>query len=53
MIPYMNEAVKMLERGDATVEDIDLAMKLGAGNLSFQVKTLKLLIILARKFFKV
>ena len=27
----MNEALKMLERGDATAEDIDLAMKLGAG----------------------
>ena len=31
LIPYMNEALKMLERGDATAEDIDLAMKLGAG----------------------
>lgn len=25
------EAVRMLERGDATAEDIDTAMKLGAG----------------------
>lgn len=29
--PYMAEAYKMVERGDATVEDIDKAMKLGAG----------------------
>lgn len=28
---YNREAVKMLERGDATVEDIDTAMRLGAG----------------------
>jgi 3-hydroxyacyl-CoA dehydrogenase len=27
----MLEAVRMLERGDATAEDIDAAMKLGAG----------------------
>lgn len=25
------EAVRMLERGDASAEDIDIAMKLGAG----------------------
>lgn len=31
LIPYNNEAVRMLERGDATAEDIDTAMKLGAG----------------------
>ena len=31
LIPYTAEAVKMLERGDATVKDIDTAMKLGAG----------------------
>lgn len=29
--PYLNEAVRMLERGDATAKDIDTAMKLGAG----------------------
>lgn len=29
--PYMAEAISMLERGDATAEDIDTAMKLGAG----------------------
>lgn len=29
--PYMAEAYRMVERGDATVEDIDIAMKLGAG----------------------
>jgi 3-hydroxyacyl-CoA dehydrogenase len=27
----MQEAVRMLERGDATARDIDTAMKLGAG----------------------
>jgi len=29
--PYLSEAIKMMERGDATVQDIDTAMKLGAG----------------------
>lgn len=32
----MLEAVRMLERGDATAEDIDTAMKLGAGKLLFE-----------------
>lgn len=31
LIPYMFEAVQMYERGDASIEDIDTAMKLGAG----------------------
>ncbi|XP_055942704.1 hydroxyacyl-coenzyme A dehydrogenase, mitochondrial-like [Argiope bruennichi] len=31
LVPYMGEAVRMLERGDATARDIDTAMKLGAG----------------------
>ena len=31
LVPYMAEAVRMLERGDATARDIDVAMKLGAG----------------------
>ncbi|CAG9865221.1 unnamed protein product [Phyllotreta striolata] len=31
LVPYMAEAMKMLERGDASAEDIDIAMKLGAG----------------------
>eukprot|EP01116_Phalansterium_solitarium_P014048 TRINITY_DN31569_c0_g1_i1.p1 TRINITY_DN31569_c0_g1~~TRINITY_DN31569_c0_g1_i1.p1 ORF type:complete len:349 (-),score=103.41 TRINITY_DN31569_c0_g1_i1:140-1111(-) len=31
LVPYMMEAVRMLERSDATKEDIDAAMKLGAG----------------------
>ncbi|KAH7340912.1 Hadh protein [Rhizoctonia solani] len=30
LVPYMLEAVRMLERGDASAEDIDTAMKLGA-----------------------
>ncbi len=31
LVPYLVEAIRMLERGDASAEDIDLAMKLGAG----------------------
>jgi len=31
LIPYTNEAFRMYERGDATFQDIDTAMKLGAG----------------------
>lgn len=31
LVPYMLEAVRMLERGDANVADIDTAMVLGAG----------------------
>ncbi|KAG5678784.1 hypothetical protein PVAND_008422 [Polypedilum vanderplanki] len=31
LLPYMSESVRMLERGDASKEDIDMAMKLGAG----------------------
>lgn len=31
LIPYMSESVRMLERGDASARDIDIAMKLGAG----------------------
>ncbi|XP_026463791.1 probable 3-hydroxyacyl-CoA dehydrogenase B0272.3 [Ctenocephalides felis] len=31
LVPYMSEAVKMFERGDASAKDIDIAMKLGAG----------------------
>jgi len=31
LIPYTMEAVRMLERGDASAKDIDTAMKLGAG----------------------
>ena len=30
-MPYVAEAIRMLERGDASARDIDLAMKLGAG----------------------
>jgi len=32
LIPYLLEAARMLERGDATKEDIDVAMKLGCGH---------------------
>uniref|UniRef100_A0A914MD45 3-hydroxyacyl-CoA dehydrogenase n=1 Tax=Meloidogyne incognita TaxID=6306 RepID=A0A914MD45_MELIC len=31
LVPYMLEAIRMFDRGDASKEDIDLAMKLGAG----------------------
>jgi 3-hydroxyacyl-CoA dehydrogenase len=31
LVPYMMEAVRLLERDEATIEDIDTAMKLGAG----------------------
>eukprot|EP00127_Corallochytrium_limacisporum_P001898 Clim_evm53s88 gene=Clim_evmTU53s88 len=31
LVPYMMEAIRMLERGDASAKDIDSAMKLGAG----------------------
>ncbi|KDQ20803.1 hypothetical protein BOTBODRAFT_26818 [Botryobasidium botryosum FD-172 SS1] len=30
LVPYMMEAIRMVERGDATPKDIDTAMKLGA-----------------------
>ncbi|CAF1617710.1 unnamed protein product, partial [Didymodactylos carnosus] len=32
LVPYLMEAVRMIERGDATPEDIDTSMKLGAGH---------------------
>ncbi|KAK0523302.1 hypothetical protein OC834_005955 [Tilletia horrida] len=31
LVPYMFEAIRLVERGEATVEDVDTAMKLGAG----------------------
>lgn len=31
LVPYMMEAVRLVERGDATPRDVDIAMKLGAG----------------------
>lgn len=31
LVPYLMEAVRMAERGDASLQDIDTAMKLGAG----------------------
>jgi 3-hydroxyacyl-CoA dehydrogenase len=31
LVPYMSQALLMLERGDATKEDIDVAMQLGTG----------------------
>lgn len=32
LVPYLGEAVRLLERGDASARDIDIAMKLGAGH---------------------
>lgn len=32
LVPLMAEAIRMLERGDASPRDIDIAMKLGAGH---------------------
>lgn len=31
LVPYMAEAIRLVERGDATKEDVDTAMKFGAG----------------------
>jgi len=31
LVPYLMEAMRLLERGDASARDIDIAMKLGAG----------------------
>ena len=31
LVPYMASAVAMLERGEASVKDIDAAMRFGAG----------------------
>ncbi|WVN90830.1 uncharacterized protein L203_106073 [Cryptococcus depauperatus CBS 7841] len=31
LVPYLLESIRMVERGDATPEDIDIAMELGAG----------------------
>ena len=31
LVPYSFEAFRMAERGDASIKDIDIAMKLGAG----------------------
>ncbi|XP_064402152.1 hydroxyacyl-coenzyme A dehydrogenase, mitochondrial-like [Halichondria panicea] len=32
LVPYLAEAVRLLERGEASAQDIDTAMKLGAGH---------------------
>ncbi|KAL1916079.1 uncharacterized protein VTP21DRAFT_6083 [Calcarisporiella thermophila] len=31
LVPYMMESLRLVERGEATMEDVDTAMKLGAG----------------------
>ncbi|VDM24374.1 unnamed protein product [Toxocara canis] len=31
LVPYLFEAMRLVERGDATVDDVDIAMKLGCG----------------------
>ena len=33
LVPYLMEAARLVERGDASPEDVDIAMKLGAGML--------------------
>jgi len=43
LIPYLLEAVRMVERGDATPEDIDQAMELGAGYPMGPLKLLDLI----------
>ena len=32
LVPNFMEAIRLVERGDATPEDVDIAMKLGAGH---------------------
>jgi len=32
LVPFLFEAVRMVERGDASAKDVDVAMKLGAGH---------------------
>ena len=32
LVPNLMEAVRLIERGDATPQDVDIAMKLGAGH---------------------
>lgn len=32
LVPYLMEAIRLVERGDASFEDTDIAMKLGAGH---------------------
>lgn len=32
LVPFLMEAIRMLERGDVSAEDLDTAMKLGAGH---------------------
>ena len=31
LVPYMMESLRIVERGEATPQDVDTAMKLGAG----------------------
>lgn len=31
LVPYMLEAIRLVERGEGTMKDVDTAMKLGAG----------------------
>merc|ERR1712121_394680 len=32
LVPYLMEAIRLVERGHASAKDVDLAMKLGAGH---------------------
>lgn len=33
LVPYMLDALRLVERGEASPEDVDTAMKLGAGEI--------------------
>ena len=32
LVPYLSQALLMVDRGEATIEDIDVSMQLGAGH---------------------
>ena len=41
LIQYLSESLKLHERGDASFQDIDIAMKLGAGYIIVKKKVFK------------
>ena len=40
LVPYLAQALLMLDRGDATIQDIDVSMQLGAGHPMVTVEIL-------------
>lgn len=38
LVPYLLEACRMVERGDASIEDVNVAMRLGAGRTAQKKK---------------